>query len=150
MIKYLTLSIFILILFSLSLPSLAQVEQEEEVVFSVIENMPEFEGGEKEMTKFLMKNLNYPEQAREKGVMGNVYVSFVVNKEGKVTDAKVIKGIGSGCDEESLRVVNLMPDWKPATQRGKAVKCRMNLPIRYNLDLSTDRKEKKKKKRKQN
>jgi TonB family protein len=102
-------------------------------VFTIVENMPEFPGGEVARNRFLAENIFYPLQAATNGIQGTVYVSFVVDENGDVIDAKVIRGIGGGCDEESLRVVNLMPKWKPGTQKGNPVRVLFNMPIYYTL-----------------
>ena len=71
--------------------------------------------------------------ARENEIQGNVYVTFLVDKDGKVKDAKILRGIGGGCDEEALRVVSHMPDWKPGKQNGRAVMVQYNLPVKFTL-----------------
>jgi periplasmic protein TonB len=101
--------------------------------YSVVEDMPEFPGGEEARIKFLSKNLKYPEKAREKSIEGTVYVQFVVEKDGSLTNIKVKRGIGGGCDEECLRVVKLMPKWKPGKQNGKEVRVQYMLPIKFIL-----------------
>ncbi len=112
-------------------------EEEEEVVeeqiFTIVEKMPTFPGGEKELFKYLGKSIKYPAMAKDAGISGVVYVTFVIDKSGAVKDAKVLRGIGGGCDEEALRVVKKMPKWSPGKQRGKAVKVQYNLPIRFTL-----------------
>ena len=105
----------------------------EEEVYNVVEIMPEYPGGQKAMFEFIVNNMEYPVKAREKGVEGVVYVNFVINKTGAVTKAKVMRGIGSGCDEEALRVVNAMPDWNPGLQRGKPVNVSFNLPVKFKV-----------------
>ncbi|MEI9919198.1 MAG: TonB family protein [Bacteroidota bacterium] len=103
-------------------------------VYMVVEQMPEFPGGIAAMVKFIDKNLMYPKEARKNGVEGSVFVEFVVKGDGKLTDFKVIKEIGSGCDEEALRVMMLMGDeirWKPGKQQGKPVDVRFVLPIKF-------------------
>lgn len=102
-------------------------------IFTVVEDMPQFPGGEKAMMLFVANNIKYPKKALEEGAQGRVIVKFVVNKEGEVVDAKVLKGIGYGCDEEALRVINSMPKWKPGKQRGKAVNVYYTLPVRFEL-----------------
>ena len=104
-----------------------------EEVFTVVEDMPQYPGGEKAMMNFIANNIKYPRKALEEGVEGRVIVKFVVDKEGNVVDAKVIKGIGHGCDEEALRVINSMPKWKPGKQRGKPVEVYYTLPIVFKL-----------------
>jgi protein TonB len=95
--------------------------------------MPDFPGGEEELMKFLKSNIVYPQMAKESGIQGTVYVTFVVTKDGKVKDSQVLRGIGGGCDEEALRVVKIMPDWKAGKQNGQAVPVQFNLPIKFIL-----------------
>lgn len=94
------------------------------------EEMPQFSG---DMGTFLQRSLNYPLAAKENNIEGSVVIQFVVNEDGSVTEAKVIKGIGGGCNEEALRVVKSMPKWKPGKQNGHAVKVFYTLPIRFML-----------------
>jgi len=108
-------------------------EVEEEQIFTIVEEMPSFPGGEAELFKYLGKNIKYPEMANSAGISGVVYVTFVVDKDGKIKDVKVLRGIGGGCDEEAVRVVKNMPAWKAGKQRGKAVTVQYNLPIRFTL-----------------
>jgi protein TonB len=102
-------------------------------VFTIAEVMPEFPGGKEALFAYIGKNLKYPEQAVEEGVEGVVFVTFVVEADGKITGVKVLRGIGFGCDEEAVRVVRGMPNWTPGKQLGKAVRVKYNLPIRYKL-----------------
>ncbi|MHB1276920.1 MAG: energy transducer TonB [Bacteroidia bacterium] len=102
-------------------------------IFVVVEDMPEFPGGPGEMTKFIIENLEYPPLAQENGIQGKVMVEFIVDEQGKITNAKVVKGIGFGCDEAALKVVNKMPRWSPGKQRNKAVRVRFVLPIKFQL-----------------
>ncbi|MDP3446316.1 MAG: energy transducer TonB [Ignavibacteria bacterium] len=106
------------------------VEQE---IFTVVESMPEFPGGAGEMLAFIGKNVKYPPMARESGIQGRVFVNFVVEPNGSVSNVKVLRGIGGGCDEEAIRVVESMPKWTPGRQRGKAVRVSFNLPVRFTL-----------------
>ena len=105
-----------------------------EEVFMVVENMPEFPGGNTELMKFLAKNINYPAEAQQKGEQGRVIVQFVVGKDGKLSDIKIMKSISPALDAEAIRVVKAMPDWKPGTQRGQAVNVKFNIPIFFRLD----------------
>ncbi len=89
-----------------------EVEAEPEI-FTVVEDMPSFPGGEEELFRFLGKNIKYPAMAKDAGIKGMVYVNFVVWTDGKIRDVKVLRGIGGGCDEEAIRVVKSMPSWKP-------------------------------------
>lgn len=90
-----------------------------------------FPGGLKALSKFVKENLRYPDEAKENQVSGVVFVSFIVAADGTITDVTVAKGIGSGCDEEAVRVVKSMPKWKPGRQSGKNLPVRMSLPIRF-------------------
>ena len=108
-------------------------EEDERTIFTVVEESASFPGGMPEMYKYIGSKLVYPQQARETGTQGKVFVTFVVEKDGSLTDVKVLRDIGSGCGEEAVRVVKSMPKWKPAKQRGKAVRMQFNLPISFTL-----------------
>lgn len=108
-------------------------EEEEEQIFTIVENMPEFPGGQEALFKYLGKSIKYPSMAVDAGIQGRVYVSFMVDKDGKVKNAKVLRGIGGGCDEEAIRVINAMPKWSPGKQRGQAVKVQYTLPVLFSL-----------------
>lgn len=104
-----------------------------EEIFDVVEEQAAFPGGMDALKKYLGDNLKYPPMAKESGVQGKVYVQFVVFKDGNVGDIKVLRGIGSGCDEEAVRVVKGMPKWTPGKQRGRSVSSRFTLPINFKL-----------------
>jgi len=91
------------------------------------------EGGEEKLFEYLGKSISYPQMAKEAGVKGKVYVQFVVEKNGAITDIKIIRGIGSGCDEEAKKAVKNMPKWEPGEQRGKPVRVRFVLPVNFSL-----------------
>ncbi|MFY0607273.1 MAG: energy transducer TonB [Cyclobacteriaceae bacterium] len=112
-----------------------EVVEEEEVdeVFTIVEDQPEFPGGMAAFYKFVGDNMDYPSQARRMGIEGRVYVQFVVDKDGTVTEVKAVKGIGAGCDEEAEKVLKMSPKFKPGKQRGRSVKVRMVLPIIFKL-----------------
>ena len=93
------------------------------------ESLPEFPGGMDALNEFLYSNLRYPERAIENGVTGKVLVTFVIDENGKVTEAQVLRRVGFGCSEEALRVVESMPNWKPGLQNGRAVPVKMSLPV---------------------
>jgi protein TonB len=116
-------------------PVIPEVEPEpiEEKIFTFVEEYPEFPGGDKALREFILNNLNYPEIARKTGITGTVYVQFVVEKDGSISDVKVVRGIGGGCDEEAVRVVKSMPKWKPGKQRGMPVRVYFTLPIELKL-----------------
>ena len=102
--------------------------------FELLDTEPEFEGGVEGLYKYLAENIHYPEQAKAEGIQGRVFVTFVIEADGSVGDAKVMRGIGGGCDEEALRVVEAMPKWKPGTVGGKSVRVQYNLPVSYKLN----------------
>ncbi|WP_456460428.1 energy transducer TonB [Reichenbachiella sp.] len=106
-------------------------EVEETLIF--VESMPKPIGGMSAFYKHVGKQMKYPNQARRMGVEGKVYVQFVIDKSGKLTEVHAIKGIGAGCDEEAVRVIKNSPDWSPGKQRGRPVKVRMILPITFKL-----------------
>lgn len=106
----------------------------DKVIFDVVEQMPQYPGGDDARIKYLAKNLKYPEEARKEGIEGKVFVTFVVEKDGSITGAKILKGIGGGCDEETIRVIENMPNWEPGKQRGKTVRVRFNMPIIFKLN----------------
>jgi TonB family protein len=112
----------------------AQVVEDQETVFTIVEEMPSFPGGETARNKYLAENLVYPKQATESGIEGTVFVSFIVDTKGNITEAKVLRGIGGGCDEEALRVIKLMPRWKPGRQNGKFVRVLFNMPLYFKLN----------------
>ncbi|HAG16608.1 MAG TPA: energy transducer TonB [Bacteroidales bacterium] len=108
-------------------------EIEEQQIFLVVEEMPEFPGGDAKMYEFIGKNIEYPRMAKESGISGRVFVTFVVERDGKVTDVQVIRGIGGGCDEEAIRVIKAMPKWNAGKQRGKPVRVQYRMPIKFTL-----------------
>jgi periplasmic protein TonB len=115
-------------------PVVEVVAEDENKVFLVVEQQPEFEGGYEAMMNFIRKNMRYPASARRMGIDGTVFVSFVVGKDGSINDVKVIRGISADCDKEAVRVVQAMPPWKPGKQNGKPVFVRFNLPIKFKLN----------------
>lgn len=115
-------------------PAPVVVEEDENKIFMVVEQQPEFEGGYEAMMNFIRKNMRYPASARRMGIDGTVYVSFVVGKDGTINDVKVLRGISADCDKEAVRVVQMMPPWKPGKQNGKPVFVRFNLPIKFKLN----------------
>jgi protein TonB len=108
-------------------------EEVAEEIFTIVEDQPEPKGGMAAFYEYVSKNLKYPAQARRMGIEGKVFVEFVVDKDGSITNVKAIKGIGAGCDEEAKRVISEAPKWSPGKQRGRPVKVRMILPITFKL-----------------
>jgi periplasmic protein TonB len=111
-----------------------EAEVAEEQIFTIVEDDPEFPGGPSALMQYLQGNLRYPTMAREAGIQGTVFVTFVVERDGNITDVRVLRGVGGGLDEEAVRVVRNMPRWKPGRQRGQAVRVQFNLPIRFVLN----------------
>ncbi|WP_163326113.1 energy transducer TonB [Draconibacterium mangrovi] len=111
----------------------AEEEEEEAQVFFIVEDMPEFPGGDLALRKYIANAIKYPVIAQENGIQGKVYVTFVVSKTGKVTDAKIARGVDPSLDKEALRVVNALPAWKPGKQRGKPVNVSYTVPINFVL-----------------
>ena len=110
------------------------VEVEDDTPLIFVEQKPEFENGDKAMYAFLSKNIVYPAIARENGISGTVFVGFVVSKDGTIRNVEIKRGIGGGCNEEAIRVIKLMPKWKPGKQNGKAVNVAFTLPVKFRLD----------------
>lgn len=113
--------------------AMEEEESDDAPVFFIVEDMPEFPGGEEALRKYIAQSVKYPVIAQENGIQGRVYVSFVVNTKGKVTDVKIARGVDPNLDKEAIRVVNAMPAWKPGKQRGKAVKVSYTVPINFVL-----------------
>ncbi len=110
------------------------IEQpEEKRIHTNVQEMPEFPGGEMIMYKYFSEAINYPDEAKEIGVQGRVFINFVVEPDGAVTNGKLLRGIGGGCDEEAIRVVKSMPKWTPGKQNGIPVRVSFNLPIKFTL-----------------
>ncbi len=110
------------------------IEKPEEEILNFAQELPEFEGGQTEMMRFLYKNIHYPNIARDNGIQGRVVMRFVVDELGKISDIVVLKDIGGGCAEEATRILKTMPRWKPGRQGGKFVKVRMTLPVLFRLE----------------
>ena len=128
--------LFLLVLNVLSIANV--LAQEELSEFNLVEVMPEFleykgKVGEQALMSFLGENIHYPDSAAAQGVQGVVYVSFIIEKNGKVSSAKVLKGVNPYLDDEALRVISDMPKWKPGKQKGKNVRVQFSLPIRFSL-----------------
>jgi TonB family protein len=103
------------------------------MVFDIVEQQPNPPGGMSGWNEYLAKNLNYPAQARQRGIEGTVIVVFEIQKDGSIQNVEILRGIGGGADEEAIRVVQNAPSWEPGRQRGRAVNTRMRLPIRFKL-----------------
>ncbi len=106
-------------------------------VYQIVEEMPQYPGGEQALLKYVSDNITYPQEAKDKEIQGRVFVSFVIEKDGSVNEVKVLRSIGGGCDEEAVRVIKGMPKWKPGKQEGKPVRVSYMMPINFKLDGST-------------
>ena len=111
-----------------------EIEEDDEEFFMVVENMPEFPGGDLGLMKFIQKNVRYPAIAKEYNITGKVYVSFIVDKQGNVTNVKIVRGVDKNLDAEAVRVVSSLPKYKPGKQRGKAVRVMFTIPINFTLN----------------
>lgn len=115
-------------------PTIVEEEEESENhIFTVVEKMPQFPGGDAALLKFIGNSIKYPVIAQENGIQGRVVVSFVVNRDGSVVDAEVMRSIDPSLDREALRVVGTMPKWSPGEQRGKPVRVKYTVPIQFRL-----------------
>ena len=127
----------VIVLFALavfcSISIVAQTEVEDDAIFVVVENNPEFPGGSDSLYAYIARNIKYPEAAKKEKIEGRVFVTFVIEKDGRVSNAKILRDIGGGCGEEAIRVVKNMPKWKPGTQRGNPVRFQFNLPVSFML-----------------
>ncbi len=110
-----------------------EAKEEVDEIFSIVEEPASPKGGMPAFYKYVFDKMKYPPQARRMGIEGKVFVEFVIGKDGSITDVRAVKGIGAGCDEEAVRVIQGAPAWSPGKQRGKSVKQRMVLPITFKL-----------------
>ena len=109
------------------------MKPDENDVYQIVEEMPQYPGGEEALMEYVSKNIVYPQEAQEKGISGRVFVGFIVEKDGSVSEVKVLRGIGGGCDEEAVRVISGLPKWKPGKQEGKPVRVSYQMPINFKL-----------------
>lgn len=106
---------------------------DDDYVCVLVENDPSFPGGMEAMYKFLAENIKYPQEAKDNNITGRVYVSFVVELDGSITNPRLLRDIGGGCGQEAIRVVKLMPRWNPGKEKGQPVRVQFNLPISFSL-----------------
>ena len=138
--KHLLLALFLIPLIGVAQDSLStelDTVENQDLIFDFPEEMPEFPGGEQAMYKFIIANMEYPTMAKEAGIQGKVYIQFVIDTTGEVTDIQVIRGVkqegGNALDREAIRVIRIMPKWKPGSINGKPVRVRFTLPINFSL-----------------
>lgn len=105
----------------------------DDIPILIPEVMPQFPGGEEALFRFLRNNIRYPAAAREAGISGTVFLTFVVERDGSITDVEVLRGVGGGCSEEAVRVVKIMPVWNPGMQFGRFVRVRFTMPVKFVL-----------------
>jgi protein TonB len=115
-------------------PKQAVSQQNAKEIFTVVEQMPSFPGGEKALDQFIREHMIYPTEAAQHGTQGKVYVTFVVEADGTLSEIALLRGIGSGCDEEAVRIVKAMPKWNPGMQRGVAVRVQFNQLIKFEIN----------------
>ena len=132
--------IVLLLIMGTAPASFAQANKSKNGVFDKVDEMPVYPGGEEALRKDLVAAVKYPEEAKKSGIQGKVFVSFVIDEAGKVTDVTLAKGVDPSLDKEALRVVKGLKDWTPGKEKGKKVKVAYTLPIQFALD---DKKEKK-------
>lgn len=106
---------------------------DEDDLFQTVEEMPEFPGGEAKLLEYLANNIHYPERAREQGVQGRCIIEFVIERDGTVTEPKVVRSLESQCDNEAMRVIKSLPKWKPGKQKGKPVRVKYTVPVQFKL-----------------
>ena len=118
-------------------PEVGEVEGESDV-YQIVEQMPEFPGGEAELFHYISKNIHYPQKAREKGIQGRVFIGFIVEKDGSISNVRNLRGVDSELDAEAIRVVESMPRWKPGMHRGEPVRVSYQIPIVFKLEDKQD------------
>jgi periplasmic protein TonB len=123
--------LFMALCLIISKSTFAQQAQKDTTVYTVVEIKPQYPGGDDALMKYLAINISYPQVAKDKGIQGTVYVSFIVEKDGSITNIKILRSLGGGCDEEVIRVVKAMPVWEPGKQAGKPVRVQFLLPVKF-------------------
>lgn len=125
--------LFLIVFFMafVSVNAYSQSKEQDDAVYSIVSEQPSFPGGMQEMMKFISDNRKYPAEAKAKDIHGKVIVAFVVEHDGSLSDVKIRRGIGYGCDEEAIRLIKSMPKWTPGKQNGKAVRVSMMLPVSF-------------------
>lgn len=125
--------LFLIVFFMafVSVNAYSQSKEQDDAVYSMVSEQPSFPGGMQEMMKFISDNRKYPAEAKAKDIHGKVIVAFVVERDGSLSDVKIRRGIGYGCDEEAIRLIKSMPKWTPGKKNGKAVRVSMMLPVSF-------------------
>ena len=128
----LKVALMMLVLLFSFMTSTAQTKKND-MVFDVVEVMPQYPGGQIAMLKYIMKNIKYPKQIMEEGIQGRVTVSFIVEKDGRVSNVRLLRSVQPSLDKEAIRVVKSMPKWTPGKHNGKPVRVQFNLPVMFKL-----------------
>lgn len=128
----LKVALMMLVLLFSFMTSTAQTKKSN-MAYDVVEVMPQFPGGQIAMLKYIMENIKYPKQAMKEGIQGRVTVSFIVEKDGRVSNVRLLRSVQSALDKEAIRVVKSMPKWTPGKHNGKPVRVRFNLPVMFKL-----------------
>lgn len=129
----LKVALMMLVLLFSFMTSTAQTKKND-MVFDVVEVMPQFPGGQIAMLKYIMENIKYPEQAMKEGIQGRVTVRFIVEKDGSISDVRPVLSVHPLLNKEAVRVVKSMPKWSPGKQNGKPVRVRFNVPVMFKLN----------------
>lgn len=129
----LKVALMMLVLLFSFMTSTAQTKKNN-MVYDVVEVMPQYPGGQIAMLKYIMENIKYPKQIMEEGIQGRVTVSFIVEKDGRVSNVRLLRSVQPSLDKEAIRVVKSMPKWTPGKQNGKPVRVRFNLPVMFKLN----------------
>ena len=129
----LKVALMMLVLLFSFMTSTAQTKKNN-MVYDVVEVMPQYPGGQIAMLKYIMENIKYPKQIMEEGIQGRVTVSFIVEKDGRVSNVRLLRSVQPLLDKEAVRVVKSMPKWSPGKQKGKPVRVRFNLPVMFKLN----------------
>ncbi len=107
--------------------------QNKEAIFTVVDQMPQFQGGPEGLGSFIRSNLSYPREALDNKIEGVVVAAFIVEKDGSVSNVEIVKGIGHGCDQEVIRLIRLMPKWTPGKKDNANVRVKLNIPVEFKL-----------------
>ena len=115
--------------------NVAPIEEDfsKQKVFDIVDEMPVFPGGDHELMRYIEDNLNYPQEALERGIQGRVFVKIIVEPNGSISNAKIIRGLGFGCDEEAISVIESMPNWEPGRKNGETVRVNIAVPVSFKL-----------------
>ncbi|MBO4826447.1 MAG: energy transducer TonB [Prevotella sp.] len=132
--RMMTLALLLLAMTTASMAQNNQGKGGDDTVYDVVEVMPQFPGGQMELFKFLQETMKYPEDAQKAKMEGRVLATFMVDTDGSIKDAKIVKSVFPSLDAEALRVINAMPNWTPGKHKGKKVRVKYTIPISFRLN----------------